>query len=109
MTVPSPPAVGDPATATFIGDLVDSVSAAASGTVNLQCTTANVAVLTNITFPPGRFTSAPIVICQFATGVTGTVTCFAWPSNITASGCTITLNRSSTTPTAIYWLAIQTP
>jgi len=60
-----------------------------------------------VTFPPGRFTDAPIV----PTTLRNTHLYFSWPSNVTAAGFTVNVRRydggSFNLATATYWQAVQ--
>lgn len=57
-----------------------------------------------LTFPAGRFTAAPTVICNPVTGDTGHN---AYATS--ASKTSVTINYSRTSNTNIIWLAIQEP
>ena len=79
----------------------------AAGSVTVTCTTPSVAESVAVTFPVGAFSAPPIVLVSLATGLSGTITAFAWPGAVTASGFSMFLLRSSTTATAINWIAIR--
>lgn len=80
-------------------------TAMASGTVNIT-PVANTPTSIGITFPAGRFASAPVVTVTAATTVPGTQVTGVGVSNITSSGCDIFVTRTNTTVTIMNWMAV---
>jgi hypothetical protein len=63
-----------------------------------------------ITFPAGRFTTAPIVQLTHGTGATSSTNSNLWVSGaVTTSGFTAAIARSTTTTITVYWLAVSAP
>ena len=115
---PTIPAVGDQITAAqglviatdliaLAEDTLNLPKAMASGSASVLCATPNVAESVAVVFPVGVFTAPPIVVVSLATGVTDPITAFMWPGAVTAAGFNAFLLRSSTTATAVNWIAIQ--
>lgn len=75
----------------------------ATGTVMITPSSANANTSANVTFPAGRFASAPMVVVSVATGYPNVV--FASASSVTSTGFTAYLNRPDTTATAVQWFA----
>jgi hypothetical protein len=80
-------------------------SRVASGIVTIT-PVANAATTVSITFPAGRFTSPPHMQVTANTAVAGTVQEVS-ASNVTATGCDISIYRSNVTATGVWWLAVQ--
>ena len=81
--------------------------AVATGSVTIAPAGPNVPTNTTVSFPAGRFTATPVVTVSIGTGITGTVSCFVWSDNETATNFRAWLNRSSTTATIINWTAVE--
>ena len=78
----------------------------AAGRFMVTGITANTNVFANVTFPAGRFTSAPVVVLTPETGNPPVV--FASLNNVTAAGFTIRAYRTDTTTTLpVNWIAVQ--
>lgn len=78
-----------------------------SGVTSITPSGINVATTLGVVFNK-TFATAPRVILQVNTGVSGTGTVFTWPSAVTTTGFTLNINRSNTTATSVSWLAILT-
>lgn len=88
---------------------VNGLIAVASGSVTITPSGAYSGLPTAaVTFPVGRFASAPDVVVSVRTGVSSTGTVFASFTAPTTTGFTMQLNRSNTTPTTITWIATLT-
>lgn len=59
--------------------------------------------ITHVTFPAGRFTAAPIVVCGINT--TADTDSFVGAQNVTVSGFDLFFKRDSKTSTETYWFA----
>lgn len=79
--------------------------AMAAGVVNIT-PTANTVTTAAVTFPAGLFTAAPVIQVTANTSAPGVVTEVS-ASSVTASGCNVSILRSDTTSTGIWWTAIQ--
>lgn len=84
---------------------VTAVEARAEGSISIT-PVANTATAGNVTFPVGRFSSTPSVVATAITTVPGTVV-EVGVSGVTTSGCVLYVNRTNTTQTGIYWIALS--
>lgn len=105
----SGPSVGDPIKASTIQQIVAALSAQDSGSVNVPVPTAGATASVNVTFATGRFSSPPIVQVTGVTGVPSSITCNIWVNNVTATGCTINVQKSSAIAEFVNWFASDTP
>ena len=85
---------------------------AAGVTPNMVLAAAGTAT-TNVVFPVGRFTAAPVVVCNIITGNPATGAgapannSSAWASGITAAGCTVNYRRGAADTGVVAWQAVQ--
>lgn len=98
------PAVGDQATAAW----ADARPPAASGNLTIAAV-ANSYTTQAITFPPGRFSAAPIVVVSLAGTVGSGVSSLQGLTvdSITTAGCNVGVYRTASTNTQINWIAVQ--
>lgn len=84
----------------------DLPTAMTSGTVNIT-PVANTPTSVHVDFPPGFFASSPNVLVTANSAVPGDQLISASAANVTTSGCDIYIYRNNTTPTGVWWLAVQ--
>lgn len=63
-----------------------------------------------VSFPAGRFTTAPVVVCNVVVGLIGGLTnghSTAWASNVTATGFDMQFRRSAAGAMEAVWVAVQ--
>ena len=68
---------------------------------------ANVPTSVQITFPVGRFSAPPAVIVGMNTTVPGNFVKAVSASSVTATGFLLWVNRSNTTNTSTFWVAME--
>jgi len=90
----------------YIDQLIGRVPLFDSGSASITPSGANVVTSISISFKRA-FDNTPKISCQFTTGVSATATCFVWPSSVTTTGFTLNINRSTTTTTGVFWIAID--
>jgi hypothetical protein len=101
---------GAEATRNLGQDVDDFVGVLAAGTINITLTavTFNSAA---ITFPVGRFASAPIVVASLASAPGGSNKLTARCSGVTAAGATLFVysadGTNATATVAVNWIAIK--
>lgn len=79
-----------------------------SGSTSITPSGINTTTSLAVNFTAGRFPSAPKVMVQLLTGPSGTGTVFLWVTGVTNTGFTLNINRSTTTATSVYWMAVLT-
>jgi hypothetical protein len=77
-----------------------------TGTVTLTAPTGGGVDNAAVTFSPA-FRGTPIVLTQFVTGIAAGTRCSTWASGATNTGCTINMDRGTTTATVVRWVAID--
>lgn len=82
-------------------------TAMASGRESVTPSAANTPTAKTVTFPAGRFTTAPNVVVAAETTVPGTQVTGVGFDNVTTTGFTIYVTRTNTTATIVQWTATQ--
>ena len=82
----------------------------ASGVATATPVTANTTVSVSVSFPTGRFATAPKVALGANIGSSNASSIFssAWVTGLAATGFTLNVNRSNTTPVTVSWIAALT-
>lgn len=110
------PSASDPAAegAAAIEDLAEAVDThlgrMAAGSVGGLTLGAAGTTTAAVSFPVGRFTSAPVVVCTITSGYPAAGTAqnaFAWASSVTASGFTMNYRRGAADTGVVSWVAVQ--
>lgn len=83
--------------------------AMACGKVSITPSAANTPTSAAVTFPAGRFLNAANMAVSLGinSSVPGTVVTGCGVTNVTTTGCTIWVTRTSTTLTDIFWTAME--
>lgn len=77
----------------------------ASGSVSITPSGASTPTSASVSFPVGRFQTAPVVMVNVLTTVPGTTVLGCSANGITTTGCQITMTRTSVVATTVQWFA----